>query len=233
MKIIYRISDAGYNKVKPEYINNENCLNNFCKVFGDYINDITIIVDTPSQTLLEMIKKYIPHTNIKIVNIGHGAGTFNIALDIALTFDDNEVVYFVENDYLHRENSPNIIKDIFNLGTHYATLYLHPDKFIIPSLGGNPEVDDDGGYLTKIYKGEFEYYALFNSTTMTFASTVKTLKDDIEILRKWTSTPHPYEYQMFLELRDKGKVLMAPLNTYSTHGEVAWLSNFVNWEDEV
>lgn len=26
MKIIYRISDAGYNKIKPGYINNENCL---------------------------------------------------------------------------------------------------------------------------------------------------------------------------------------------------------------
>jgi len=25
MKIIYRISDSGYNKIKPDYINNENC----------------------------------------------------------------------------------------------------------------------------------------------------------------------------------------------------------------
>jgi hypothetical protein len=233
MKIIYRTSDDGYKKVKPSYINNENCLKNFVKVFNEHINDIIVIADNPSDELLDNIKKYIPINNIVIVKIGHGAGTFNKALDIALTFDDNEIVYFVENDYLHRENSPNIIKDIFNLGAHYATLYLHPDKFITPMSGGNPEVDDDGGYLTKIYKGEFEYYALFNSTTMTFASTVKTLKDDIEILRKWTSTPHPYDYQMFLELRDKGKALIAPLNTYSTHGEVAWLSNFVNWENEI
>jgi hypothetical protein len=28
MKIIYRISDAGYNKMKPDYINNEACLAN-------------------------------------------------------------------------------------------------------------------------------------------------------------------------------------------------------------
>jgi hypothetical protein len=28
MKIIYRISDAGYNKVKPDYIDNEKCLKN-------------------------------------------------------------------------------------------------------------------------------------------------------------------------------------------------------------
>ena len=233
MKIIYRTSDVGYKKIKPDYINNENCLKNFVRVFNKHLNDIIVIADNPSDELLDNIKKYIPINNIIVVKIGNGAGTFNKALDIALTFDDTEIIYFVENDYLHKENSPNIIKDIFNLGAHYATLYLHPDKFIAPISGGNPEVDDDGGYLTKIYKGEFEYYALFNSTTMTFASTVKTLKDDIEILRKWTSASHPYDYQMFLELRDKGKALMTPLNTYSTHGEVAWLSNFVNWEDEI
>ena len=35
MKIIYRISDAGYNKVKPDYINNEKCLTNALRVFND------------------------------------------------------------------------------------------------------------------------------------------------------------------------------------------------------
>ena len=43
MKIIYRISDAGYNKVKPDYIDNEKCLQNFCNVFYDHIYDITCV----------------------------------------------------------------------------------------------------------------------------------------------------------------------------------------------
>ena len=33
IKIIYRISDAGYRKTKPSYINNENCLKNAFSVF--------------------------------------------------------------------------------------------------------------------------------------------------------------------------------------------------------
>ena len=33
MKLIYRISDTGYNKVKPDYITNENCLKNALKYF--------------------------------------------------------------------------------------------------------------------------------------------------------------------------------------------------------
>ena len=29
---------------------------------------------------------------------------------------------------------------------------------------------------------------------------------------------------MFLELREKGKALLCPLNTFSTHGETNWLA---------
>jgi len=35
MNIIYRIPDAGYNKVKPDYINNERCLSNATKILED------------------------------------------------------------------------------------------------------------------------------------------------------------------------------------------------------
>jgi len=35
MKIIYRISDAGYKKVKSEYIKNESCLANADNVFKE------------------------------------------------------------------------------------------------------------------------------------------------------------------------------------------------------
>ena len=42
---------------------------------------------------------------LNYVSVGHGAGTFNLALDEALTLDDDEIVYFIENDYLHKPNS--------------------------------------------------------------------------------------------------------------------------------
>jgi hypothetical protein len=224
MKIIYRISDTGYNKTKPNYINNENCLKNFCNIFFDYRYDIIVLADNCSELTLNMIKKYIDPINIKKVSVGNGAGTFNLALDKALKWDDDEIVYFVENDYIHLHGSPQILQEGFKLGAPYVTLYLHPDKFIPSTQGGNPEVDDDGGYGTKIYRGKTQLFGMFNSTTMTFAAKVKTLKEDENILRKWTSETHPNDFQMFLELREKGKALLCPLNTYSTHGETRWLS---------
>ncbi len=223
-KIIYRISDTGYNKVKPAYVNNENCLQNALKIFPWKEYDWSIIADNISTETNDMIQKYIPRSYINYVSIGHGAGTFNLALDEALQYADDDIVYFIENDYIHLKGSPQVLEEGFNLGAHYMTLYLCPDKFISPQNGGNPEVDTDGGYLTKIYQGETQLFAMFNSTTMTFASKVKTLKQDEQTLRDFTKGTYPQDFQMFLALRDKGKGLLCPLNTFSTHGETNWLA---------
>lgn len=228
MIVIYRISDAGYNKVKPDYINNENCLKNFVYIFGN--RDIQIIADNCSEDTLKMITKYCHPDRITKVSVGHGAGTFNLALDEALKLDNNEVVYFVENDYLHKLESDKVLLEGIELGSDYVSLYLHPDKFISPYKGGNPEVDEDGGYVTKIYKGNTCLYSIFNSTTMTFAAKVSTLKQDEHILREFTQGTYPRDFEMFLELRNKGRILLCPLEAYSTHGETQWLSPFVDWE---
>jgi hypothetical protein len=223
MKIIYRISDTGYNKVKPSYISNENCLRNATKIFNQV--EWLVIADNTSSPTDEMILKY--QSNITKVNIGHGAGTFNLALDEALKLDDKEVVYFLENDYLHKSNSLKILLEGINIGADYVSLYDHPDKYID---GANPFVEGGGEY-TKVFLSESCHWKLTNSTTMTFASKVKTLREDESILRKWTDTTHPHDFQMFLELRDKGRSLITPLPGYSTHGETAWLTPLINWND--
>jgi hypothetical protein len=223
MKLIYRISDTGYNKVKPSYINNENCLCNASKVFSKI--DWLVIADNTSSPTDEMILKY--QSNIAKVNIGHGAGTFNLALDEALKLDDKEAVYFLENDYLHKPNSLKILLEGINIGADYISLYDHPDKYM---NGANPFVED-GGEVTKVFLSESCHWKLTNSTTMTFASKVKTLREDESILRKWTNTTHPHDFQMFLDLRDKGRSLITPLPGYSTHGETAWLTPLINWND--
>ena len=227
MKIVYRISDAGYNKVKPDYITNESCLKNFCSVFFDYIYDITILADNCSEATLAMINKYIDPINIHKVSVGHGAGTFNLALDQALKFNDDEVVYFVENDYLHLQGSSKILQEAFRTGASFASLYDHPDKYI---NGANPLVED-GGEVTRVLLTDSSHWKMTNSTTMTFAAKVSTLKRTESVLRKWTAGTHPNDFQMFLELREQGESLITPIPGYSTHGETAWLSPLGDWSN--
>lgn len=228
MKIIYRISDAGYNKVKPDYINNEKCLQNFCDMFYDYINDIHIIADNCSESTIDMINKYIAPKNIENVSVGHGAGTFNLALDKALKWEDDEIVYFVENDYLHKQSSPDVLKEGFDLGASFVALYDHPDKYMDPRSGGNPYCEG-GAEDTRVYLTKSCHWKITNSTTMTLASKVSTLKQTEDILRKHTSGTHPNDFHMFIELRENDHLLITPIPGYATHGETDWLSPLTDW----
>ena len=221
MKVIYRISDAGYNKVKPNYINNKKCLANASKIFKDA--DWSIIADNVSEETNNMIQKYKSRNHIDYVSVGHGAGTFNLALDEALRYDDDEIIYFIENDYLHKHKSQKILEEGFSLGASFVALYDHPDKYLDPSQGGNPYCEG-GAEETRVYLTNSCHWKITNSTTMTFASKVSTLKRIEPILRKHTSGTHPNDFQMFLELRQQGELLITPLPGYATHGEVAWLS---------
>lgn len=226
MKIIYRISDTGYNKVKPEYINNESCLQNATTVFKDA--DWYLIADNVSDQTNTMMQKYVPLNRTEYQSVGHGAGTFNIVLDKALTYNDDDIVYFIENDYLHKPESSKILKEGFELGASFVALYDHPDKYLDPSKGGNPYCEG-GGEDTRVYLTDSCHWKITNSTTMTFAAKVSTLKRVEPILRKHTSGTHPNDFQMFLELRQQGELLITPIPGYATHGETAWLSPLTDW----
>jgi hypothetical protein len=229
MKIIYRISDAGYNKIKPDYINNENCLINALQVFPWTKYDWSIIADNISEKTNDMIQKYISRDYINYVSVGHGAGTFNLALDMALKGKDDEIIYFVENDYLHKQNSLNILIEGFTLDASFVSLYDHPDKYKGPNQGGNPYCEG-GAEDTRVYLTDSCHWKITNSTTMTFASKVSTLRRVEPTLRKHTNTSHPNDFPMFLELREQNELLITPLPGYATHGETAWLSPLTKWE---
>jgi len=226
MRIIYRISDAGYSKVKPEYINNENCLKNAVDVFKD--NDWLVIADNVSQETGTMIQKYVPKSDIHYALKGSGAETFNLALDTALTYDDEEIIYFIENDYLHKPGSEKVIKEGLDLGASFVTLYDHPDKYMDPSRGGNPYCKG-GAEDTRVYLSKSSHWKITNSTTMTFAAKVKTLREVEPILRKHTTGTYPRDFDMFLELRENNHILISSIPGYATHGETAWLTPLIDW----
>jgi len=228
MRIIYRISDAGYKKEKPAYIGNESCLANATKVFNDA--EWSVIADNVSEPTENMIRKYVTEDSINWVSVGHGAGTFNLALDEALTYDDDEIIYFIENDYLHKPESQQILEEGFELGASFVALYDHPDKYLDPSKGGNPYCVG-GAEDTRVYLTDSCHWKITNSTTMTFAAKVSTLKQYENTLRSFTNGTHPNDFQMFLHLRDQGGLLITSIPGYATHGETAWLSPLTDWKN--
>ena len=230
MTIIYRISDIGYKKIKPSFINNENCLKNAINTFSPSIHNWIVIADNISVETNQLVEKFISSNNIKHVTIGNGAGTFNIALNNALNFKDDEIIYFLENDYLHKFNSDTILKEGIDLGASFVSLYDHPDKYLPPELGGNP-LCQMGAEDTRVYLTKSTHWKITNSTTMTFASKVSTLKRVEKVLRNFTSNSYPEDFKMFIELRKQGELIISPIPGYSTHGETAWLAPLTNWNN--
>lgn len=250
MKIIYRISPegAGYKKDKPDYVNNENCLKNFIKVFGK--NNVLVLFDEDYciknyENVDTNVKQSIldfdllinccddEQIDYKFIQAGSSAKSFNIALDIALTYDDEEIVYFVENDYIHKPYSKFVLNNVFNLNISenlFVSLYQHPDKFLHSSLGGNPFVNDNHSYATILYESNDCYWNVVDSTTMTFATKVKTLKQNLNIIREYTTGTYPRDAEMFWKLNQNSCRLVTPIPSYSTHGETKWLAKFCDWK---
>ena len=228
MHVIYRISEIGYPKDKPNYINNKNCFENALQIFNKA--NWYVIADNVSNETKEYLNSKVK--TIKYVSVGHGAGTFNLALDVALSLPSSEIVYFLENDYLHKPGADKVLEDGVNLGFDYVTAYDHPDKYLNPFEGGNPFCNGRAED-TRVYLGQYCHFKLTNSTTMTFTSSVKTLKEDENILRKWTKDTHPHDFQMFMELKQIGRRLASSIPGYSTHGETAWLSPLTDWQKQL
>ncbi|MDG2212394.1 MAG: hypothetical protein P8M70_01075 [Verrucomicrobiota bacterium] len=232
LHVFYRLSDGSYEKSKPPYISNEKCLRNYVQQFGE--ERTYLIADNVQDSTWDHIQKCYPAIRCERTSFGNGAASFNHALDLALKLPANDGIYFLEDDYLHRNDSYNVLIEGLELGTDYVTLYDCPDTYDGEGTPRyleetNPTVEG-GGEITKVFLSKSCHWKLTNSATMTFASTVKVLRRDEVVLRKWTEKKHPQSFWMFMELREAGRALVNPLPGYATHGENKWLCPLVDWK---
>lgn len=224
MKIFYRISDGSYKKERFPHATKQNCLENFLKHFPK--EEITIYADNVKDDTFAWLESY--NINLKRTYGGSSAAGFRIVSEDSLLLPDNEIIYFVEDDYFHLENSYQAILESLER-VDYISLYDHVDKYIPANQGGNPFIDEDMAEETKVFITKSRHWKLTNSTTMTFATKVKTLREDIDIWRRYTSETYPHDFQCFLTLRDKGRTLATPIPSLSTHAEIRWAAPLIDW----
>jgi len=225
VRILYRISDGSYKKERFQHATKKGCLENFLKHFPS--EEITLYADNVSDETYEWLQTY----DLEVIrtNGGSSAAGFRIVLDEALKLDDTEIVYFVVVDYLHLENSRQVLLEGLER-TDYVTLYDHVDKYMPASEGGNPYIDEDAAEETKVFLTKSSHWKLTNSTTMTFAAKVKTLREDEPIWRKHIEGKHPNDFGCFIELRNNGRSLSSPMPGLSTHCEPMWAAPLIDWE---
>jgi glycosyltransferase involved in cell wall biosynthesis len=224
MKIFYRLSDGSYKKERFIHATKKGCLENFLKRFPK--EEIIIYADNVKDETFQWLQEY----NCQLIrtNGGSSAAGFRIVLQDALNLSDDEIVYFVEDDYLHLPNSREILLEGLQR-VDYVTLYDHIDKYIPANMGGNPFIDNGGGEETRIFLTKNRHWKLTNSTTMTFATTVKVLREDASTWLSYTVGTYPRDFDCFIELRNKGRTLASPIPSLSTHCEPRWAAPLIDW----
>ena len=245
MKIYYRLSDNNRRGKAPEYFTNENCLNNFIKNFEVNESELVIIADNVSDETMQWLKKY----KVEVIRTSLGnCGSFDFTYNKAITENkDDDIIYFVENDYLHRKYSRNALNEAFNYcGADYVNLYDSPERYKkYFNINYNKEIDDIfenfKSYKSEIFFGINDYWRTVNTATMTFASKVITLKEDKNVFKAslllLNVDEHPYrkipgDYELFCTLTDiRHRLMISPIPGYATHGDL--LSPKINWKNSL
>lgn len=226
MKILYRISESTNPEhaakrswqVKLPNATKRKCLELIIECFPN--SEILLFVDNITQdTWLWLLELQSDKLKLKKITAGSDAKSFRELLEYSIKLDDSEQVLFQEDDYLYLPGSEEAIREALEFGD-YVTGYLHPDKFVHPQFGGNPFVEQHGvSEPTRVIQTKSRFWMITNSTTNTFATTVKVLKEDYKEWMEGTSDLiNTKDFETFLKLREKGRTVLMPIPTLSTHG---------------
>ena len=226
--VFYRLSskDATVSKNKLPFASKKYCLDNFISVFGK--ENIHIQADNCSEEVInELVESKI---NFKKTNYSSSPESFIMLLEEVKKLEDNDIIYIVEDDYLHLPNAKKVLFEGLLTGAHYVTGYDHPDKYINADKGGNPYVES-GGEVTRLLLTASSHWKMTNSTCLTFVTTAKQIKEDFDVWKKNTfEVPSLGSFYAFITLREeKEKVLISAVPGISTHTETLWLSPLKNW----
>jgi hypothetical protein len=210
------------NKERPDWWNKQKVFQNFKNTHNSETTNYTIIYDEFYGKIEDTF--LLQEENVHIINAGGEAKSFLRTLEYVLQkdFDDDTIIYFLEDDYVHRPNWDIILQEGFDLPVSYVTLYDHKDKYT--------EMYSD--LMSKILITENSHWKPVPSTTNTFATKFKTLKEDKKIHYQYSFNVEPTaDHQKFLDLNQRGKYLISCLPGYSTHAVKEWISPCIDWKN--
>lgn len=233
MYIFYKYSDKGKTvRLNNRNINKQDFFLNLIKQFkGEYFY---IFLDNCNETSINWFRQF-NFNKYFISKVGIG-GVFYNTLNEAIILNDEEIVYFVEDDYLHDDNSKVCLIEGINIAD-YVSLYDCPDKYINAKDGGNPLIEG-GGETTKVLLTKSTHWKYTNSTAGTFASKVKTIKEDFEVFKKYIGVNSIgrsdfKDFLFFIDIINKGRKLVTPIPGKSSH-IIDWFpynTPLINWNE--
>ena len=214
-------------KQRPQWFDREKIFDSFLKTLNQD-TELTCMFDSARG---EVDQHFLSQKNVNVVSLkgGNDAISFLNVLNYIKdqNYDKNDIIYFLEDDYIHRQGWVEILKEGFEyIGADYYTLYDHPDKYWLPMY-------ED--LTSKIIATPSVHWRTNPSTTNTYACTYGTLIKHFDthvkycdLVAKWTK-----DHDKFTDLWQQGSNLISCIPGYSAHVEANMLSPTIKWENEL
>ena len=211
------------NRHRPKWFDKVEIFRNLKSTIDPKVANLNIVYDEHFGPIGDTFLK--DEENVEIINCGNEAGSFLATLDIieSRNYDDDTIIYFLEDDYLHKEGWCDVLLEAFNLPIQYVSLYDHLDKYI------------DSGYndlVSKIFVTGTCHWRTTPSTCNTYAGRMGQFRQDMHIHRHFSAASPDgisMDHAKFVELGRNGRTLVTSIPGYSTHVDHLQ-SPTVDWE---
>jgi hypothetical protein len=216
--ILYRHTSniSGIGKNRPEWFSYESCLDNILNTIDGHSNvHFHLLYDGKCNINDSRI-----HTVEEFAG-GSDKESFFHAWSYAkkLNLESNDLVYFLENDYLHVRGWVDKITDLyesFNV-PGYVSLYDHMDKYTLPMY---EELQ------SQIYVTNTSHWRTVPSTCGSFIVNKQILDEDYDVHTSFYS-----DHDKFIYLgQTKNRIIISPMPGLSTHCESEYMAPIINWK---
>lgn len=213
---------------RPFWFNKYKVFQNFKNTVNTNLADYHIIYDqrygSIDDTFLNQEK------NVKIIDCGNESDSFIETIDYVKSknYSLDTIIYFLEDDYVHRPKWAEILLEGFQLNSSYVTLYDF-EYFL------------NDNFFYKIFTTKSCHWRSVPATTNTFACKYSTLLEDYEIHKKYSIDCIKEEGEGYYFSRDYDKFwflsqnydkyIISCLPGYSTHCDANYTSPFINWKN--
>jgi hypothetical protein len=236
--ILYRACIAEKTGVRPPFYSKRSCARSLIRsIRSARVGSVHLFIDghDPIEIVEEFKCGYEGTQFVRLASVGN-SGSFRIALQLALAFADDDIVYFVEDDYLHVREALGKLQAAFLQvpNAHYVTLYDHPARYMPTFIGGADLIHRE----SRIFLAGSHHWRSQESTCMTFAARTGTLREDRGLFEAYLSDQTaPSDRELFRHLQGLGRyrkrsprrLLIGPMPSLATHCHLPWLAPGIDW----
>ena len=207
-------------RYRPSWFSYEKCFKNLLRTIEGYDNiNLTLAMDGDINQ--DFTKNYQDKFTLFSTNYKSSLFSYRALLEYIKEqpMESDELIYFLENDYLHTDNWVDKIINLFSTysGLDYISLYDHNDKYFLPMYDN---------LVSKIITTKTHHWRTTPSTCGSFIINRKIFEEDYDV-----QSTHVGDHNTFLWLNEnRQRFVFTPIPGLSTHCMEDLMSPTIDWE---